>query len=127
MGSSNLKILVVDDEEFLRAILTDLLSLLGYDVIQASDGDEAVKIYQERKDEIGIVILDVIMPGKDGFEVLRELKKLNKDVKVVLTSGVVSEKRIEDIVATNQNVGFVQKPYNLVEIQKAIEKLLRQV
>ncbi len=127
MGDSKLKILVVDDEEFLRAILADLLMELGYGVIQASNGDEAVNIYQERKDEIGLVILDVIMPGKDGFEVLSELKKLNQDVKVVLTSGVLSEKRIDDLVATDKSIGFVQKPYNLSEIQKTIESLLRQI
>ncbi len=121
-----LKVLVVDDEEFLRELLTDLLAELGYNVIQASNGDEAVNIYQERKDEIGLVILDVVMPGKDGFEVLGELKKLNRDVKVVLTSGILSDKRINDIVATDKNVGFVQKPYNLIEIQKAIENLLGQ-
>ncbi len=121
-----LKVLVVDDEEFLRELLTDLLAELGYNVIQASNGDEAVNIYQERKDEIGLVILDVVMPGKDGFEVLGELKKLNRDVKVVLTSGILSDKRINDIVATDKNVGFIQKPYNLIEIQKAIENLLEQ-
>ncbi len=126
MGGSELKVLVVDDEEFLRAILTDLLNGLGYDVIQASNGDEAVKIYQERKDEIGLVILDVVMPGKDGLEVLEELKKLNRDVKVVLTSGMIYEKKVEDVVATHRNVGFVQKPYNLIELQKVIESLLRQ-
>jgi CheY-like chemotaxis protein len=125
MGDSKLKILVVDDEEFLRTILTDLLNVLGYDVIQASNGDEALKIYQERKDEIGLIILDVVMPGKSGLEVLDELKKLNRDIKVILSSGVISEKRIDDVVASSQNVEFIQKPYNLIEIRKAIENLLK--
>jgi len=126
MGVSGLKILVVDDEEFLRSILVDLLVELGHSVIQASDGSEALKIYMEHKDEIDLVILDVIMPSMSGVEVLREIKKLNEDVKIILTSGFLPEKEMESLSATEKNVKYIPKPYRLGEIERAIKNLFEQ-
>ncbi len=118
-----MKILVVDDEEFLRMILTDLLVELGHGVIQASNGIEALKIYRDKKDEIDLVILDILMPFMDGIEVLKEIRKINEGVKVVLTSGIFSERKIEDLISGEKNVEYIQKPYNLAEIERVIRNL----
>ncbi len=117
------KILIIDDEEFLRFLLADLLHELGHDVIQAGDGVEGIKIYKEKKDEIDLVILDVIMPFMDGFETFKELKYLNKDVKVIFTSGFSPDKKVQDLMSEEKNVRYIQKPYKVEELEKAIKSL----
>jgi PAS domain S-box-containing protein len=123
-SKSKLKILVVDDEEFLRILLADLLSELGHEVIQAGNGVEALKIYKNMKDEIDLVILDIIMPFMDGFDVFKELKQIKSDVKVIFTSGFsADEKMIINLTAVEPNVRYIQKPYQLNEIETAIKSL----
>ena len=126
MAKSRLKILIVDDEKFIRMSLAEFLNELGHEVLQAGDGIEAMKIYREKKDEIDLVILDVTMPFMDGFEVFKELKELNKDVKVILTSGFSSERKIMDLISVEKNLRYVQKPYRVEEIEKAINSLFRE-
>jgi PAS domain S-box-containing protein len=123
-SKSKLKILVVDDEEFLRILLADLLSELGHEVIQAGNGVEALKIYKNMKDEIDLVILDIIMPFMDGFDVFKELKQIKSDVKVIFTSGFsADEKMMINLTAVEPNVRYIQKPYQLNEIETAIKSL----
>ncbi|MEN3038239.1 MAG: GAF domain-containing protein [Candidatus Kryptonium sp.] len=117
---SKLKILIVDDEEFLRIILADILHTLGHEVIQASDGVEALKIYKELKNEIDLVVLDVIMPFMDGFEVFRRLKELDENVKVVFTSGFSADKKIMDLISVEKNLRYITKPYQIEEIKETI-------
>jgi len=126
MAKSRLKILIVDDEKFIRMSLAEFLNELGHEVLQAGDGIEAMKIYREKKDEIDLVILDVTMPFMDGFEVFKEIKELNKDVKVILTSGFSSERKIMDLISVEKNLRYVQKPYRVEEIEKAINSLFRE-
>lgn len=123
-SKSKLKILVVDDEEFLRILLADLLGELGHEVIQAENGVEALKIYKNMKDEIDLVILDIIMPFMDGFDVFKELKQIKSDVKVIFTSGFsADEKMMINLTAMEPNVRYIQKPYQLNEIETAIKSL----
>jgi PAS domain S-box-containing protein len=123
-SKSKLKILVVDDEEFLRILLADLLGELGHEVIQAGNGVEALKIYKNMKDEIDLVILDIIMPFMDGFDVFKELKQIKSDVKVIFTSGFsADEKMMSNLTAVEPNVRYIQKPYQLNEIETAIKSL----
>ncbi len=123
---TKLKILIIDDEEFLRMILADILYELGYDVIQAGDGVEGIRIYKEKKDEIDLVILDVIMPLMDGFETFKELKYINKDIKVIFTSGFAPDKKVRDLMAEEKNLRYVQKPYQVEEIERAIRSLFAE-
>lgn len=125
-AKTKLKILIIDDEEFLRMLLADLLHELGHDVIQAGDGVEGIKIYKEKKDEIDLVILDVIMPLMDGFETFKELKYLNKDVKVIFTSGFSPDKKVQDLMSEEKNVRYVQKPYQVEELEKTIKSLFAE-
>lgn len=115
---------MVDDEEFLRILLADLLGELGHEVIQAGNGVEALKIYKNMKDEIDLVILDIIMPFMDGFDVFKELKQIKSDVKVIFTSGFsADEKMMINLTAVEPNVRYIQKPYQLNEIETAIKSL----
>lgn len=115
-----MKILIVDDEEFLRIVLADILHELGHEVIQASDGVEALKIYKELKNEIDLVMLDVIMPFMDGFEVFRRLKEMDEDVKVVFTSGFSADKKMIDLISVEKNLRYITKPYQVEEIKEVI-------
>ena len=78
-------ILVVDDEIPIRKYLRRILEPLGYAVTEASDGDAAIQQYNENKPDL--VIMDIIMPGKEGIETMFELKQLNKEIKLIVMSG----------------------------------------
>ena len=79
------KILVIDDSEFIRSFCVDLLGDSGFDVLEAETGTKGIELY--KKNKITCVILDVMLPDIDGLEVLKQLKKINEDVPIVLTTG----------------------------------------
>lgn len=120
MGSIKAKVMVVDDEKILLELMSDILKMAGSEVIKVSDSTEAADIY--RKDGgIDIVMLDVLMPEKNGVEVYKELKSINQDVKVVFMSGYSKDNDIEDIMRNDSNVNFISKPYMIADV---VEKLL---
>ena len=80
-------ILLIDDEEVVLIVTRRILRMLGYTVVTASSGSEAIEIYRSRQDEISLVILDMIMPGMSGREVFERLKRINACVRVILSSG----------------------------------------
>ncbi|RMG69290.1 MAG: hybrid sensor histidine kinase/response regulator, partial [Nitrospirae bacterium] len=83
----NNTILVVDDEQEIRELVVDLLEPLGYRIIQASDGNEAIERFRQMKDEIDLVVLDMIMPRMSGTEVFQRLKNIDENVKIIIASG----------------------------------------
>jgi len=111
-------ILVVDDELQLRKLLTDLLEFQGYAVITAEDGADAVAKYKENQADITMVLMDIIMPRKDGLSAFKEITELNPRVKILLMSGysAVTLGKIEDI-------NFIQKPL----LPTALLKNIRQI
>jgi len=116
-------ILVVDDEEIIRKVSEELLSLCGFKVITAGDGETGLSIYRERGDEIKLVLLDVIMPGISGIETYRELKAVKNDVKVLLTSGFRNDEKIQEGMELGIN-GFIQKPFTLTRLSEAVFKII---
>jgi len=112
-------ILIVDDEALMRNLATVILSECGYSVITASDGEDGVEKFREHRDKISAVVLDLIMPKKSGDEAFREMKKIQRDVKVLLTSGFKTERRVK-IVMDEGAFGFVQKPYTYEKLAKNI-------
>jgi len=115
------KILVAEDEEEMRELVVDVLESAGYSVIAVTNGKEAIDAFVERKAEIGLVILDMIMPGMNGDETFRELKRSGLNVPLLLSSGYdrVEEKLISEGVA-----GFIGKPYHIDELVKKIAAIL---
>jgi len=103
-------VLLVDDEQAVRDVAGRMLEQAGFTVLRASDGDEAVTMFSDRKDEIGCVLLDLTMPRKGGEETFRELRSLRPDVRVVISSGY-SEEEVAQRFAGEDVAGFVQKPY----------------
>lgn len=112
-------ILLVDDEMEIAELASAMLTDEGYRVILARDGFEALKIYQQIGDQIGLIILDFFLPVMDGDAVFDELLALNPEVRVVLSSGFAEQSKIGAMLALGLK-GFIPKPYTA-------EKLLEQV
>ncbi|MFZ5453161.1 MAG: PAS domain S-box protein [Thermodesulfobacteriota bacterium] len=113
-------ILVVDDEPMLRLVATRLLEKLGYQVIQAEDGKMAVEIYEKRGPEIDLVLMDMIMPGMDGFQTIQHLRALNPQVPIMLCSGYGDGKG----KALPPDVGYLAKPYTLEILSQKVAAAL---
>jgi PAS domain S-box-containing protein len=116
-------ILLVDDEEIVRNTTARLLESMGYQVVMAGDGEEAVKIYQEEQDEIALVLLDVAMPGMDGPETFHKLREINPAVRGLLFSGYSADAAANQLVDEGA-VGFIQKPFMADQLADAVAKAL---
>ena len=108
-------VLVVDDEEVVRGLLTGVLSAEGFEVFQAADGVEAMEVYESHHRSIDLVILDMIMPGMGGEEVLRRLRASSRKVKVVISSGFMSEEQRDKLQEYGVD-GFLDKPYGDTDV-----------
>ncbi len=115
-------ILVVDDEAIMRDVAGSILTELGYTPLFAEDGDEALRIFSERKDEIDAVLLDIIMPKRSGRQVYREMKKIDPSVRVLFASGYWQDEDEEP--GDLEDTHFIQKPYTIQALSKAISKRL---
>ncbi|MGE5894172.1 MAG: response regulator [bacterium] len=117
-------ILVVDDEEYIRDIAKDILQGLGYRVLAAASGIEALEVFKARRGEIDLIILDFIMPHMGGSETLKKLKALDPDAKVLISSGYGVNDEIVRLMNTPGVLGFIQKPYHIAEIAETLKKAL---
>ena len=112
-------ILVVDDEESVRTLGTRMLERIGFKVLVAADGQEALDIYRKRRDEIALILLDLTMPQMDGEETLHELRRIDAKVRVVISSGY-TETEIAPQFAGKPLFGFLQKPYTLSALTQCL-------
>ncbi len=117
-------ILVIDDEEIIRLLTRQMLTKLGYNVLTASNGDEGLKIFKQFSDSIKIVLLDISMPGISAKETLKNIKKINTDVTILIISGLKNDERTYDII--KQANGYLKKPFTIVELSRAIYDLLNK-
>ncbi|MBN2280053.1 MAG: response regulator [Candidatus Marinimicrobia bacterium] len=116
-------ILFVDDEEIIRMTMNDILTYLGYNVLLAKNGNEAIALFIEQKEKIDLVILDIIMPEMDGKETFIRLKELNPKVKVIISSGYTKTIDLDEL----NNYGdfeFISKPYQNSELSHRIADLI---
>ena len=116
-------ILLVDDESMVMDICSEMLKRLGYHVITAPKGDAAVSIFETGRDEIDLVILDLVMPGMSGREVYDRLSALKPDVKVLLASGYSLNDQAGELISCGA-IGFIQKPYSVADLSQAIRQAL---
>ena len=113
-------ILLVDDEENLRQLGQRMLQRFGYKLLTAASGEEALEVYQKERGRIDLVILDLVMPGMGGWGCLRELKKLDPNLKVILASGLAQELKAQEAGAD----GVLAKPYRLRQMLQAVRQAL---
>ncbi|MBI5463839.1 MAG: response regulator [Ignavibacteriales bacterium] len=117
------RILVVDDEEALRTVLSAELEGEGYSVLSAGDGQEALNILGSK--EFDLILLDIKMPNVDGFEVLKFVKERHPATKVVMLTGFADLKNAIE----SKKLGaedFISKPYDLVDLLTTIERVLSE-
>jgi CheY-like chemotaxis protein len=116
-------ILLVDDEDMIVEVSSELLEVLGYRVHVANNGKDAIEIYRDKWGEIDVIILDMIMPGMGGGETFEVLKSINPDVKVILSSGYSINGKAKEIMNRGCKA-FIQKPFEMADLSDKIKKVL---
>jgi PAS domain S-box-containing protein len=116
-------VLVVDDEASVREVALGTLERYGYRVLEASDGSEAVRVFEEHAGEIGLVLLDLTMPVVGGDEVIGALKARRADVSVIVMSGY-GEEEVAQKFAGQDVSGFLQKPFTAARLAEVVKKAL---
>jgi two-component system, cell cycle sensor histidine kinase and response regulator CckA len=116
-------ILLVDDEPDVRTIVGLMLEDLGYAVVTAAGGLEALRQFAERPEAIAAVVLDYSMPDLNGVQTYRELARVRPDVRVLLSSGFGEMETLGEL-SDRATLGFIQKPYSLSDLKKKLALLL---
>jgi len=122
-AKNNELILVVDDESSMRQLGTELLEEVGFRVVTASNGKEAVAIYRDRYKEIDLVVLDLVMPELDGGQTYVEMKKISSNVKAFFCSGFVTDSLISSLLA-EENLRALQKPFDSEKFVQTVCEVL---
>ena len=116
-------VLIVDDEEAVLEVASEILKSIGYETVLAASGEEAIGLLRNRADRIDAVLLDMIMPGMSGGEVFDQIKKTAPSVKVLLSSGYSLNEQASRILARGCD-GFIQKPYQAAELAGKLWSIL---
>ena len=119
----NESVLLVDDEQRILTVGKEICKTLGYNVITVDSGKEALKIYQDQKDTINLVILDMIMPEMNGLETFVELKKIDPDIKVLLSTGYSIDEKAQEMLK-NGCKGYILKPYSVIDFSHKLREVL---
>lgn len=116
------KIMVVDDEVYVCKALRKYLGDMGFSVVEAYDGDEALAVYRQERPEV--VLLDLVMPDKDGLEVLRELKELDPEAAVIVISAVHEKEMV--LRAVNEGaIDYITKPIDPDHLKLALQGAIK--
>jgi DNA-binding NtrC family response regulator len=115
--------LIVDDEKIMLDIESFMLQKIGFNTLKASNSVEACRIYKEKKEHIDIVVLDMRMPDKNGFETYKRLKRMNPDIRVLISSGSKKNRDVDEILNDGQN-GFIKKPFKFDEFIFNVDTIL---
>ena len=116
-------ILISDDVTEIRELAASILERFGYRTLATEDGKETVELYEQHKDEIAMVVLDLVMPGWSGEKTLEALKRINPGVKVLIASGYSTDSVNEKLLALGID-GFLQKPYTVAELLGDVNRVL---
>jgi PAS domain S-box-containing protein len=118
------RVLIVDDEESIRRVCQSYLAKLGFKTLCASDGKEAVRLFEQHADEIVCVVLDLNMPQMDGLSAFRKMKSLRPDVQVILSSGFNEQAATQRFIDDGP-AAFIQKPFRMRDLKQKIEQVLQ--
>lgn len=123
-SSSQKTILVVEDNQALRAAFQDILQAAGYRVISASDGREALDLFHGQNTKVNLLISDIHMPEMNGFTLAERLRQTDPEIKVLMMSGQRPEEA-DDVPASIPIDGWLQKPIGLRDFTRSVNELLR--
>ena len=116
-------ILLIDDEETVINISEMMLVRLGYRVLKAHSGHEGLKLYKQNKSTIDLIISDLEMPEMNGKEVMDKLREVDPQIKVVLSSGGLTEAEEKNVINKGFN-GFIKKPYKMNTLCKKMAEII---
>ena len=116
-------ILIVEDEQTLREVAEYVLSKFGYRVLLAVDGESALDLYRKERENISVIVLDVIMTGMGGKRCLKELLLLNPDAKIIVVSGWTDDEPPDVFIQAGAKE-FMSKPYDVKNLARVIRKVL---
>jgi CheY-like chemotaxis protein len=117
-------ILLIDDDKMVVKITEAMLKKIGYKIIKAYSGQEALNLFQKYRNQIDLIICDMIMPNMNGFELGYKLRKIDPRVKLLLSSGSLIDEDEKDI-ANRGFDGLIKKPYKLNDLSQKIDEILR--
>jgi two-component system cell cycle sensor histidine kinase/response regulator CckA len=117
-------ILIVDDEEHVRKVCSRMLTKLGYTVLSASGGKQALEFAEQHQDQIALVILDMTMPEMSGSQAYKALHAMAPSYKVLLSSGHSKDGQAQELLSSGCN-GFIQKPFNITTLAAKVRETLR--
>ncbi|MBR2364120.1 MAG: response regulator [Lentisphaeria bacterium] len=123
LPGGNETILLVDDQETVWDFLIEALQNLGYSVILAENGLDAVEICKENPGEIDLVLLDMIMPKLGGHGAFYQIKAVDPNIKILLSSGFVAQEAVDDLLA-NGAAGFLPKPHRIKTLAEELRRIL---
>lgn len=118
------KILIVDDQFGIRVLLNEILQTEGYQIYQAANGLQALDITEKHAPDL--VLLDMKIPGMDGLEILKRMKKINSDIQVII---MTAYGELEMIEASNKlgALAHIPKPFDIIEIRQTVKKYVEHV
>ncbi len=117
------RILIIDDEEIVRTMLTQMLEKAGYEVLCASEGADGLALLEDMSEKVDLVILDMVMPNMSGDEVYSEIRRRFGKIKVLLSSGFSHDSRVQSVIESGAD-GFISKPYNYRELTAQVNLLI---
>ena len=122
---SDVTILIVDDESRMRKLIKDFLRQKNYNIMEASDGEEALNIYNENRDKINLILFDVMMPKLDGWSVLRQIRQDNKEVSIIMLTARAEEQ--DELFGFELGVDeYISKPFSPKILVARIEAILNR-
>jgi DNA-binding NtrC family response regulator len=118
-------ILLVEDEDFVREVAREVLSLSGYHVLEARTAAEALRIFRKRADEVGLLLTDVVLPGRSGRELSRELRAARAGIKTILISGYPDKEFAKGRVEEPE-LFYLPKPFSAETLVNTIREVLQE-
>ena len=115
--------LIVDDEEIILDIESFFLQKVGFNTLKASNSEEAYRLYEDKKEHIDIVVLDMFMLDEKGTDTYKRLKRMNPDIKVLISTGSEKDRDVDEILNDGQN-GFIKKPFKFDEFTSNVNTIL---
>lgn len=117
------KALIVDDEEALREIIAEVLTLMDITSYQANNGNEAIELVSKHKEEIGLLLIDMYMPNMSGEETYKRLAKFLPDALAIFMSGFENDQSFADTpMSTRQR--FLKKPFTIIQLKDMVQELI---
>lgn len=121
----DITILVVDDESRMRKLIKDFLMTKNYNILEAENGEEALKIYEQNKEKVSLILLDVMMPKLDGWSVLRQIRQENKNIPIVMLTARAEEQ--DELFGFELGVDeYITKPFSPKILVARVESILKR-